>query len=168
MAEQQHQIDVGTTDQRMVPLDSRQRRRLLVRAIGWIGSGGMLVSLSCLYGPRALNWLLPATSALLVALVVGTAVALIDMAEVWILLFGLGLLQEALFGSALQATETLDTAQSLLATRRALCVGQIGRLRVATPDLLSVVRPGEHHRITYSPRARMLWSCSVLDQTEVN
>jgi hypothetical protein len=108
MAEEQHQIDVGTTDQRIVPLDRSQRRRLLVRAIGWIGSGGILVSLSCLYGPLALNWLLPATSGLLVALVVGTAVALADVAEVWILLFGLGLLQEALFGSAIQATETLN------------------------------------------------------------
>jgi hypothetical protein len=168
MAEVQHQVDVGTIDQRMVPLDRRQRRRLLVRASGWIGLGGMLVSLSCLYGPLALNWLLPATSGLLVALVVGTAVALADVAEVWILLCGLELLQEALFGNALLATETLDIAQSLLPTRRALCGGQIGRLRVATPDLLSVVHPGERHRITYSPRARMLWTCSVLDQAEVS
>ena len=54
------------------------------------------------------------------------------------------MLHEALFGSALLATETLDTAQSLLPTPHVLCDVQIGRLRVATPDLLNVVRPGEH------------------------
>ncbi len=103
-----------------------------MHASSWIGLGGILVSFSCIYGPLAIDWLVPATSGLLMALVVGTAVALVDVAEVWVLLFGLALLQEALFGSAIQATETLDKA------------------------------------ITYSPRARMLWACSVIDQTEAS
>jgi hypothetical protein len=154
--------------QRMVPLDRAQRRRLLVHAISWIGLGGILVSFSCIYGPLAIDWLIPATSGLVVALVVGIVVALVDVAEVWVLLFGLALLQEALFGSAIQAIETLDSAQSLLTAPRTFCGVQIGRLRAATPELLIVVRPGERHSITYSPRARMLWACSVIDQTEAS
>ena len=154
--------------QRMVPLDRAQRRRLLVYAINWIGLGGILVSFSCIYGPLAIDWLVPATSGMVVALVVGIVVALVDVAEVWVLLFGLTLLQEALFGSAIQATETLDRAQSLLVAPRTLCGVQIGRLRAATPELLIVVRSGERHIITYSPRARLLWACTVIDQTEAS
>jgi hypothetical protein len=153
-------------DQRMVPLDRAQRRRLLVHAISWIGLGGILVSFSCIYGPLAIDWLVPATSGLVVALVVGIVVALVDVAEVWLLLFGLALLQEALFGSAIQATETLDRAQSLVTAPHTLHGMQIGRLRAATPELLIVVRPGGRHSITYSPHARILWACSVIDQTE--
>ncbi len=167
MEEQRHSSPTTTT-QRMVPLARAQRRRLLVHASSWIGLGGILVSFSCIYGPLAIDWLIPATSGLLMALVVGTAVALVDVAEVWVLLFGLALLQEALFGSAIQATETLDKAQSLLTAPHTLCGVQIGRLRAATPELLIVVRPGERHSITYSPRARMLWACSVIDQTEAS
>jgi hypothetical protein len=155
-------------DQRMVPLERAQRRRLLVHAINWIGFGGILVAFSCIYGPLAIDWLLPATSGLLMALMVGIVIALVDVAEVWVLLFGLALLQEALFGNAIQVTETLDQAQSLLAAPHTLCGVQIGRLRAATPELLIVVRPGERHRITYSPRARILWACSVIDQTEAS
>ncbi len=168
MIEEQRHSNPTMTDQRMVPLNYSQRRRLLVHAIGWIGFGGILVSFSCLYGPLAIDWLLPATSGLLVALVVGIVVALVDIAEVCIFLFGLVLLQEALFGSAIQTTETLDRARSLLPTPRTLCGVQIGRLRVATPEVLVVMRPGERHSITYSPRARMLWACSVIDQTEAS
>ena len=155
-------------DQRMAPLDRAQRRKLLVHAISWIGLGGILVSFSCIYGPLAIDWLIPATSGLVVALVVGIVVALVDVAEVWVLLFSLALLQEALFGSAIQAIETLGSAQSLLTAPRTFCSVQIGRLRAATPELLIVVRPGERHSITYSPRARMLWACSVIDQTEAS
>jgi len=155
-------------DQRIVPLDRAQRRRLLVHASIWIGLGGILVSLSCIYGPLAIDWLIPATSGLVMALVVGIVVALVDVAEVWVLLLGLALLQEALFGSAIQTTETLDRPQSLLPTLRTLRGVQIGRLRVATPELLVVMRPGERHTITYSPHARMLWTCSVIEQTEAS
>ena len=154
--------------QRMVPLDRAQRRRLLVHASNWLGLGGILVSFSCIYGPQAIDWLISARSGLAVALTVGIVVALVDVAEVWMLLFGLALLQEAVFGNAIQATETLDRAQSLLAAPHTLCGVQIGRLRAATPELLIVVRPGARHRITYSPRARMLWACSVIDQPEAN
>jgi hypothetical protein len=154
--------------QRMVPLDRAQRRRLLVHAINWIGFGGILVAFSCIYGPLAIDWLLPATSGLLMALIVGIVIAVVDVAEVWVLLFGLALLQEALFSSAIQATETLDRAQSLLPAPRTLCGVQVGRLRAATPELLIVVRLGERHSITYSPRARILWACSVIDQTEAS
>ena len=154
--------------QRMVPLDRAQRRRLLMHAISWIGLGGILVAFSCIYGPLAINGLLPATSGLLMALIIGIVIALVDVAEVWVLLFGLALLQEALFGSAIQATETLDRAQSLLPAPRTLRGVQIGRLRAATPELLIVVRPGERHSVTYSPRARILWACSVIDQTEAS
>jgi hypothetical protein len=155
-------------EQLMVPLDRAQRRRLLVHAIGWLGLGGILVAFSCIYGPLAINWLLPATSGLLMALMVGIVIALVDVAEVWVLLFGLALLQEALFGSAIQATETLDRAQSLLPIPYTLRGVQIGRLRAATSELLVVTHPGERHSITYSPRARMLWACSVIDQTEAS
>jgi len=151
-----------------VPLNYSQRRRLLVHAISWIGLGGILVSFSCIYGPLAIDWLLPATSGLLAALVVGILVALVDIAEVCIFLFGLALLQEAVFGSAIQTTETLDRAQSLLTAHHTLCGVQIGRLRAATPELLVVVRPGERHSITYSPRAHIPWACSVIDQTEAS
>ena len=84
------------------------------------------------------------------------------------LLFGLTLLQEALFGSAIQATETLVKAQSLLTAPHTFCGVQIGRLHAATPQLLIVVRPGERHSITYSPRARLLWACIVIDQPEAS
>jgi len=167
MEEQRHSSPTTTT-QRMVPLARAQRRRLLVHASSWIGLGGILVSFSCIYGPLAIDWLIPATSGLLMALVVGIVVALVDVAEVCMLLFGLALLQEALFGSAIQATETLDRAQSLLPIPYTLRGVQIGRLRAATSELLVVMHPGERHSITYSPRARMLWACSVIDQTEAS
>jgi len=168
LIEEQRHSNPTMTDQRMVPLNYSQRRRLLVHAIGWLGLGGILVAFSCIYGPLAINWLLPATSGLLMALMVGIVIALVDVAEVWVLLFGLALLQEALFGSAIQATETLERAQSLLPTPYTLRGVQIGRLRAATSELLVVMHPGERHSITYSPRARMLWACSVIDQTEAS
>ena len=82
MIEEQRHSSPTTTTQRMVPLARAQRRRLLVHAISWIGLGGILVSFSCIYGPLAIDWLIPAISGLVVALVVGIVVALVDVAEV--------------------------------------------------------------------------------------
>jgi hypothetical protein len=56
----------------------------------------------------------------------------------------------------------------MLAAPLAVRAERAGYLRAATPTLVSTVRSGQLYTITYSPRARMLWACSVIDQTKAS
>jgi hypothetical protein len=169
MCVEQRHISPTTTAPWIVPLDRAQRRKLLVRASGWLGLGGIPIVVCGIYGPLAINWLVPATDNLLVAMLSGVFIALVDSALMSVLLFGLTLLQEGITGTAVQTAEIVHApGRSMLVTQRSIRAERAGRLRAATPTLVSTVRSGQLHTITYSPRARMLWACSVIDQTEAS
>jgi len=169
MCLEQRHISPTTPAPWSVPLDHAQRRTLLVRASGWLGLGGIPIVVCCIYGPLAISWLVPATDNLLVAVLSGVLIALVDSALMSVLIFGLTLLQEGISGTAVQTTEIVQApARSFLATHRSVHAERAGRLRAATPTLVRTIRSGQLHTITYSPRAGMLWACSVIDQTEAS
>jgi hypothetical protein len=169
MRGEQRHISPTTTAPCIVPLDLAQRRKLLVRACGWLGLGGIPIVVCCIYGPLAINWLVPATASLLVAVLSGVFIALVDSALMSVLIFGLTLLHEGIIGTAVQTTEIVHTpAWSMLTTHLGVRAERAGCLRAATPTLVRTIQSGKLHIITYSPRARMLWACSVIDQTEAS
>ena len=150
-----------------VPLTIAQRCRLTTRALAPLGFG-MEVLITLLYaGPLLIAhhtdgapvwWILS----------VAVGIALADVGGVLLVLHGLMLLGEALWGSAVQTTDHLQIGRT---RRRQLLVvrgEQVGPLRLAKRLPVAALQGQTIYTLIYSPRARIIWHCTPATQEALN
>jgi hypothetical protein len=165
---EEHAASISAADAPRPPtLAPAHRRRLIGYALGWAAGSSALIVAICTYSPGVIDTFLHGAPGLLAVLIVAVVVALVDVAVVCALCYGLALLLEGMRGSAVQSVEVLrDLPTPRARLLRAVNCGRVGILRAGTPTLLTELRWGESYTITYSPRARLLWTCAPISPAE--